>query len=479
MVKVAAAVDAPRTSVEELVGFLTHPRPELRKSASSLLINMTASDQGIHQLLQLEKLDVVQALCRVVSDMRPIAEDAIKALINLTAANPAAAERALKFDLLNRVMTQVEDDDWRLKDFSMMLLANVSTTPEGARALMGYDGKTDDALLALRERKMRTLTSRFLETEPEPEGVDKDTGDAKWDDEYQYVANILANISQLEEGRNFLLKNRGSTTLIAELVPQLRSPNVVRRRGISAAVRNLCFDTDNHFFLYDQLDIPSKMNYLLAGPEPLDEDDKVGMHPSVYRLGEKKKREQDKQVRLCAVDCLLLLSTTRNGRNDLRRKKVYPIVRNAHLVEPEEDIGDQIYKLVDFLIRDEEGEEPDWNEVRAKAFADDDDESKAGEGEGDAATEKTVETTEKTVETKEAAEKVEAPKPRTRRTPPAWSNESVLGKPLPSELQPPAAAADEEVDDSLAASLANEINLLDVSSDEEDGDDEEEEPDVD
>lgn len=472
MVKVAAATESPKTSVEELVTFLSHPRPELRKSASSLLINMTASDQGMHQLMQLNKFDIIQALCRLVSDMRPIAEDAIKALINLTAANPAVAERTLKFDLLNRVMTQIEDDEWRLKDYSMMLLANVSTTPEGARALMGYDSKMDGALLALREKKMRTLTTLFLESEAEPEGIDKDTGDAKWDDEYQYVANILANISQLAEGRDFLLKNRGSTTLIAELLPQLRSPNVVRRRGISAAVRNLCFDTDNHFFLYDQLDIPSKMNYILAGPEPLDEDDKLGMHPSVYRLGEKKKREQDKQVRLAAVDCLLLLCTTRNGRNDLRRKKVYPIVRNAHLVEPEEEIGDQIYKLVDFLIRDEEGEEPDWNEIRAKSFAPDEGEEPKIDD-----LDAVADGAEPAVVT--ASEADEEAKPRGRRELPIPSiskDESVLNKPLPK--QPRAQADDEEVDDLLAASLANEINLLDVSSDEEDHEDEDE-PDVD
>lgn len=469
MVKVAAATEAPKTSVEELVAFLSHPRPELRKSASSLLINMTASDQGMHQLMQLNKFDIIQALCRIVSDMRPIAEDAIKALINLTAANPAAAERTLKFDLLNRVMTQIEDDEWRLKDYSMMLLANVSTTPEGARALMGYDSKMDDVMLALREKKMRTLTTLFLESEAEPEGIDKETGDAKWDDEYQYVANILANISQLAEGRDFLLKNRGSTTLIAELLPQLRSPNVVRRRGIAAAVRNLCFDTDNHFFLYDQLDIPSKMNYVLAGPELLDEDDKLGMHPSVYRLGEKKKREQDKQVRLAAVDCLLLLCTTRSGRTDLRRKKVYPIVRNAHLVEPDEDIGDQIYKLVDFLIRDEEGEEPDWNEIRAKSYAPDDevdDEPKID----DVAAERTAITT--TGDQEEA-------KPRGRRELPIPSiakDKSVLNKPLPNRPRPQ--ADDEEVDDLLAASLVKEIDLLDVSSDEEDHEDDDE-PDVD
>ncbi|KAF4320627.1 hypothetical protein BBO99_00004795 [Phytophthora kernoviae] len=372
------ATAAQIKSMEELVSFLSHPRPELRKSASSLLINMTASDQGIFQLLQLKKYDIVQALCRIVSDMRPIAEDAIKALINLTAANPVACERALKYDLLNRVMTQVEDAEWRLIDYSMMLLANVTTTPEGAKALLGYDDKMTDATLAVREKKIRTLTNSFLEGEPEPDGVDTATGDAKWDDEYQYVANILANISQLEQGRAFLLKLRQSTSLAGALLSQLKSPNVVRRRGVTAVLKNLCFDTDNHFYLYDQLDLPTHMMFLLSGPEEIDEDDKLGMNPVVYSQGKKKKRENDRLVRLAAVDCLLLLCTTLSGRKELRRKKVYPIIRNAHLVEPDEEIGDQIYKLVDFLIRDEEGEEPDWNEVRTKSDEEDEKEDDLG-----------------------------------------------------------------------------------------------------
>lgn len=433
-------------SVEELVSFLSHSRPELRKSSSSLLVKMTASDQGIYQLLQLKKLDVVQALCRIVSDMRPIAQDAIKALINLTAANSATCERVLKFDLLNRVMTQVEDDEWLLTNYSMMLLANVSTTPEGAKKLLGYDDKATDATIAVREKTIRTLVSLFLNKQPEPDGVDSTTGDPQWDDEYQYVANILANISQLEQGRNFLLKMRQSTSLAGALLPHLQSPNVVRRRGVTAAFKNLCFDSDNHFYLCDQLDIPTHMMVLLSGPEELDEDDKLGMNPVVYNQRNRKKREHDRLVRLAAVDCLLLLCTTHAGRKLLRRKKVYPIIRNAHLVEADEEISDQIYKLVDFLIRDEEGGEPDWNEVRAKSFADEND---AVRPLGSAAQ-------------AQAKENVV----------PATQVKSNTFKALDKRLIKASSSLftskeDEQVPDDVADKFASEISALDVSSDEE------------
>ncbi|CAI5747455.1 unnamed protein product [Peronospora destructor] len=445
-------------SVEELVSFLSHPRPELRKAASSLLINMTASDQGTFQLLQLKKFDVVQALCRMISDMRPIAEDAIKALINLTAANPVACERALKFDLLNRVMAQVEDDEWHLTDYSMMLLANMTTTIDGTKALLGYDDKSSDAAIVLREKKIHTLTSSFLEGKPEPDGVDSSTGVPTWDDEYQYVANILANISQVEQGRDFLLKMRLSTSLAGALLPQLKSPNVVRRRGITAAFKNLCFDSDNHFYLYDQLDISTHMMVLLAGPEELDEDDKMGMNPIVYSQGNKKKREHDRLVRLAAVDCLLLLCTTCTGRNELRRKKVYPIIRNAHLEEPDEEIGDQIYKLVDFLIRDEEGEEPDWNEVRTKSFAADQETKTSGNGE--------VVLPPVTAAPLKATA-LKEPEVQTKTNKKQKALERIV---VTASSTLPTSGEDEEILKDIANQLATEISALDVSSDEEEED---------
>ncbi|KAI9922533.1 hypothetical protein PsorP6_002392 [Peronosclerospora sorghi] len=441
-------------SMEELVSFLSHPRPELRKSASSLLVQMTASDQGIFQLLQLKKFDVIQALCRIVSDMRPIAEDAIKALINMTAANPAACKRSLTLDLLNRVMAQVDNDEWRLTDYAMMLLANVTTTPDGARALLGYDGNFTDVSLALREKTIRRLANSFLEGEPERGGVDSCTGEPKWDDSYQYVANIVANISQLEEGRSFLLKIRQRTSLAGTLLPQLKSPNVVRRRGVTAALKNLCFDSDNHFYLYDQLDLPTHMMVLLAGPEELDEDDKIGMNPIVYSQGAKKKREHDRWVRLAAVDCLLLLCTTQNGRRVLRRKKVYPIVRNAHLVEPDEEVGEQIYKLVDFLIRDEEGEEPDLNELSAKLAADQ--ETKTTEASGVVSVQ---------VPTAPTIAMSKVPVVNTKIQKQRVTEEKVV---TASSILP-TSGEDEEISEDIASQLASEILALDVGSDEEDG----------
>ncbi|ETW03621.1 hypothetical protein H310_05024 [Aphanomyces invadans] len=430
------------TEVKELVEFLSNPRADVRQSAIQLTVGLTGTDSGIQQLI---KADAVKALCRLIGDLNAIARDAIHALVNITATHPGACENALKHDIVNRLMNQL-DSDFQHKDLSVMLLANVTTTPDGAKALV-----TNDAKYSVREVILQNLTIRFLESEPEPDGLDPATNEPKWDDDYQYVANVLANITQLEEGRAFLLQLRPKQnqpghvqSLVHVLLPQVHSPNVVRRRGVIQALRNLCFDSDNHFFLYDTLDIVAHMQRRLAGPEPMEDSDKVGMPASVLAvLNPKKKRETDAQVRKDIIECLLLLCSSRNGRNILRQKKVYPIVRNAHLVEADEDVSDQIYKLVDFLIRDEEGEEPDWNEIRAKSLGTDDIPSPSLAA---------------------ASTQVAAPSTSAQKEAPKASQ-------VPKPVKPTAPVTplvDEEVEDARAAAIAKEIAILDVSSDEED-----------
>ena len=60
------------------------------------------------------------------------------------------------------------------------------------------------------------------------------------EDEWQHVASVLHNVSQLQEGRDLLRKR--TTNLIASLLPQLDSCNPIRRRGVACAVRNCCFE---------------------------------------------------------------------------------------------------------------------------------------------------------------------------------------------------------------------------------------------
>ncbi len=49
-----------------------------------------------------------------------------------------------------------------------------------------------------------------------------------------------------------------------------------------------------------------------------------------------------------------MLATTREGREIMRTRKVYPIIREAHLVELDEGVQAAMERLVDSFMRDEE-----------------------------------------------------------------------------------------------------------------------------
>lgn len=72
------------------------------------------------------------------------------------------------------------------------------------------------------------------------------------------------------------------------------------------------------------------------------------------------------------LETLLLLSTTRHGRDVLRGSGLYPIIRETHLHVEDDDVRDACDRLVQLIKRDEEKAEEETEEKEEK---------KKGEGE--------------------------------------------------------------------------------------------------
>jgi hypothetical protein len=81
-------------------------------------------------------------------------------------------------------------------------------------------------------------------------------------------------------------------------------------------------------------------------------------------------REPDAALRTLLVDALLLLATTRAGRDALRAAGAYEVVRGAHREEREVRVAEQIARLVVLL----KGEEAEVEEVDDENAEDDEDE---------------------------------------------------------------------------------------------------------
>jgi len=63
-----------------------------------------------------------------------------------------------------------------------------------------------------------------------------------------------------------------------------------------------------------------------------------------------KTRESNPDIRAMLVDCVLLLTATKFGREKLRTKKVYPIIREYDKVEENDSIKNNMFNIVNVLV---------------------------------------------------------------------------------------------------------------------------------
>lgn len=77
------------------------------------------------------------------------------------------------------------------------------------------------------------------------------------------------------------------------------------------------------------------------------------MPEDIQLLPPTKKREADAHLRETLLESLVLLTTTRQGRDYLREKKTYPVIQKMHVAEPEERVQEVAEQVVNMLMRDE------------------------------------------------------------------------------------------------------------------------------
>ncbi|KAF8327178.1 uncharacterized protein EI90DRAFT_2975172 [Cantharellus anzutake] len=213
--------------------------------------------------------------------------------------------------------------------------------------------------------------------------------------ELHFLASVFANVSVYPAARQIFLtpapseigmRDKDSAPLeypLSKLVAFTEHPNIIRRRGVVSTIKNCAFDTSKHKVLLAperSIDTAEKNAQAgvgllpaillpLAGPEEFDLEEMESLPPALQFLPPTKRRELDPLLRLTHVETLLLLCTTRKGRESLRENGVYLVVRALHLVETDERVGVQILRLVSLLKRDEgeetmnEGDEQ-WDETR-------------------------------------------------------------------------------------------------------------------
>ena len=371
---------------QDLLEFLNSPRADVRVAA----IEAVLSTQDVAKLIQ---NNVVAPLVKSTSHPDPVGWKALQALLYLTSgpSESQCIEDLLDAGAMGRLteicLSSGTKESWKKRvNFSMALLANMTRTERGAVELVGRTLPDNAVKEITNDEKLPTkpalelLLSRFLNESyvHDPEGDDVEDAaerDSRHHDPFQHFGAVLMNSTQTEAGRRFLLKlqyrdDGTSSCLLQALLPNLKSQNPIRRRGVAGTVKNCCLETDSAWWLLNELKLVKYILYPLAGPEELDVDEKRGLDPDLWLEGPDKVREPDHYARLYLVESLLLLCATgRKSRETIRLAKTYIILKWADMVEEQEDVSERINECVQYLRRDEQGmPEGSSDELVEKAF---------------------------------------------------------------------------------------------------------------
>ncbi|KAK4688753.1 hypothetical protein P7C73_g1356, partial [Tremellales sp. Uapishka_1] len=366
-----------------------------------------------------KKVKAIKDLGELCRDQAVIAHDALSALINLT-DTLAVAKHLMDNEFLIWLISYTANATSPLSPLTSMLLSNISSHPSliaqltsltipliplpeskiyppyflpasmsasssvhadyrdpsfGQRSEVGQEGEREI-------EGIRALVQAF--EDGAIEGTKDNKGKRKGD--CHFLASVFANISMIPSTRHLLLtpqppfpaplsakQEETDEPLLSKIVVYTEHENVIRRGGALGCIKNCAMDRASMGWLLasedDRVKLPSDPSRVvkgvdvlpwvlspLMGPEEYDDEDMDLLPSTLQFLPPTKQRERDTVLRMMCVEILLLLSTTYTGRQALRKRGAYVVVREAHKVEQDQPIKEAIERLVS-LLQGEEGED--------------------------------------------------------------------------------------------------------------------------
>lgn len=87
-----------------------------------------------------------------------------------------------------------------------------------------------------------------------------------------FTGPIFSNITQIAESRDLFCKDESG--LLNRLLPFMKyDESIVRKGGTVGLLRNICFDSNRHMHLLEDIDILPMLLFPLAGPEEFTDEE--------------------------------------------------------------------------------------------------------------------------------------------------------------------------------------------------------------
>ncbi|MCJ1439712.1 MAG: hypothetical protein MMC23_000193 [Stictis urceolatum] len=179
--------------------------------------------------------------------------------------------------------------------------------------------------------------------------------------DFDYLAYLFADLAKYPEGHAYLASTQDYDGVfpLAKLLPFTSHASHIRRLGVASVLKNVSFDVGKHSTLLEPplAVLPYLLLPLASGEDSYSDKEQEEMMEELQLLDPGVKREKDGSVLKTHLETLLLLATTREGRDLLRGVGTYFVIRECHLAVEEEGVREACDRLVQVLMRDEEGEE--------------------------------------------------------------------------------------------------------------------------
>ncbi|KAJ6001677.1 hypothetical protein N7499_002462 [Penicillium canescens] len=351
------------TELEELVEFLHHGNSQIRQIACENLVGFSTAQPDLFKRQQLLPVRDLKLLAR---DYTPIAKNALTMLVNLSGDEEVLkilAEDDQFIETLLLKLTSVKDPN---VDEVAMLLANLVKS-DVLQKLFELKRKVPEPV-STSENAIDQIMDCFVKGAEG--GLNKHAN-------YDYLSYVFADLSQTEKGRAYFTERQeyDGVVPITKLTVFTEHKSNIRRKGVASTIKNVAFDIASHPMLFDE-DAVNLLPYLLlplAGPEEFSDEDTMDMLPDLQLLPPDKQRDSDNTIVTTHLETLLLMTTTREGRDKMRAVKVYPLIRETHLHVADENVQEACDRLVQVLMRDEEGEGQEPEQPQLEPAKDEDD----------------------------------------------------------------------------------------------------------
>jgi len=317
--------DETQNLLTELVSFLNSDRADVKEVALEHIVGFTSTDDGRKILKQ---LDVVTPICKLVGDRKNIAKLAATSLINLS-ADSELTDSIIERNIFGVLVDGIKDSRTppEVVELFAMLLINLTISEPGCHKLL----QKGTNMLGLQVSK---LVDAY---------VFLDRGEK---DPYAYIGNVLQNITQVSEGRIFMLTKEKN--VLPLLLPFIKDKSAERRKCVLGIVKNCCFELEDYSWILTETNLISDILYVLRGPEVFTKEDMQGMHASLH--APRREREHDHEMKSLVLQSLLLMCRHREYRLLLDKMQAYVVLREYEKYEKDRELNEYVHRLVEHIM---------------------------------------------------------------------------------------------------------------------------------